>query len=330
MNSYDLFQAIGEADLDKLLHSEQPSAAKRSPLRLIGLIAAVLAVLVTGAFAVSSLWRIHVTPHEGEVQYEQSGETVTIPDGLVGALVDVPAAENAKGCLIGFRAEHLPAPDGEHVDAFTPLLRDSLRDALARQAFLAERYPEEDAAQWTPEEYAERIAGFDPWQYDVAAAYNTVLNESGLDEAALSDVYSAYACAGENGGFRIDVVSGKTSPQTFAIEGTLVDTREGMYLGMQAVYWTVEQREYHAEPDSERPDYDYAQPDPASPYFRTNVLVLVDEEYGCMLVLSGSANLYDFRALEQLADGITLVPTTCPAPYTADGVIGMLGGVAMG
>ena len=45
MNTNQLFEAIGEVSEEKLLHSEEPVRGSRRPLRLIGILAAVVAAL---------------------------------------------------------------------------------------------------------------------------------------------------------------------------------------------------------------------------------------------------------------------------------------------
>ncbi len=55
MNATDLFDAIGEVDAEKLQHCEQPrKAVRRGKLRIVGLLAAVIAVLFSTAMIVNA------------------------------------------------------------------------------------------------------------------------------------------------------------------------------------------------------------------------------------------------------------------------------------
>lgn len=54
MNTNQLFEAIGEVEEERLLHSDQPVSKSRRPLRLVGILAAVVAALAAFTLVVNA------------------------------------------------------------------------------------------------------------------------------------------------------------------------------------------------------------------------------------------------------------------------------------
>lgn len=90
MNSYDLFDAIGETSVEKVLHIEQPQAPRRrKTLRVIAAVAAAAALLAASALAVNAatggalFGRLRVWIN-GELVTEREGNSSLIACGTYG------------------------------------------------------------------------------------------------------------------------------------------------------------------------------------------------------------------------------------------------------
>lgn len=119
MNSYDLFDAIGEVSAEKLLHSEQPPAPhRRRALRVIATVAAAVALLTATVFAVNAATdgalfgqlRIWIN---GVLVTERKGNSSPIAYGTYVVSGGQEAIDAAGILAVGDEQEIVAAQDGD-------------------------------------------------------------------------------------------------------------------------------------------------------------------------------------------------------------------------
>ena len=261
------------------------TARRRKTLALrIALISLIAALLIGGAVSAVTAWRARAqkTPEEEThtLRYTAGSEEVEIADipaNMYGGSVELPAAEEDFIPLVGFRASYLPEMSDDKLSRFRSSLLEWIRESP-------------DKTESTEE----------------------VLRKSGLTEKEADSLYTSLSLCDYNRGFRIDVLPGSTDLSFFSIQDEVVEMHEGTFLDMQAIYWTT------VKPDNVPPDDDpiarekYEAPDKNDPFYSIRALVLVNEEYTCLIVVSGNAAAFDYGELEKIAAGLELVPSACP------------------
>lgn len=119
MNSYDLFDAIGETSVEKVLHIEQPQAPRlRKTLRVIAAVAAAAALLAASALAVNAatggalFGRLRVWIN-GELVTEREGNSSLIACGTYGVSGGQETIDAAGMLAAGDAQELIAAQNGD-------------------------------------------------------------------------------------------------------------------------------------------------------------------------------------------------------------------------
>ncbi|MBR5743302.1 MAG: hypothetical protein IKX85_05815 [Clostridia bacterium] len=259
------------------------------------LIAGAVMLLFGGGAVAVSVWHVRAAKASAEedhvVRYTVSDldgsdpETHEVPNWRQGGVLEVPAApaDPVSIPLVGFRTGYLPDMSASYMTETRSDLLEAIR-----------------------------------YHSDKAESAEEILKKSGLTLEDAKSILTHIARQNKSKGFSVTVIPGSGDPSVFSIPDEVTDMREGTFLNMRAIYWTAVRTSYvigEGDPDLVTTA---VEPDKNDPFNSTRALVLVNEEYSCLIAVCGNA-AFDYGELEKIAAGLELIPAACSPEKRSSG-----------